>query len=145
MLWSPVLSSCSKKKIHKIVLAHRKLKLRAIAEELKTLEHSKFAILHEHLSMSKQCSKWIPRLFTVDKKLQRIDVSERCLELFKRNKQSGKATKNSNICSLGYGLVFCHAYGILSTHYFEKSKIINSNYYMALLYRMSEELKKERL
>ncbi|GFU60289.1 mariner transposase [Trichonephila clavipes] len=33
------------------------------------------------------CSKWAPRLFTVDQKQQRIDDSERCLELFKQNKQ----------------------------------------------------------
>ncbi|GFW56496.1 putative mariner transposase [Trichonephila clavipes] len=37
--------------------------------------------------MRKLCSKWVPRLLTVDQKQQRIDNSEHCLELFKRNKQ----------------------------------------------------------
>ena len=41
------------KKLHKLVLANRKLKLYEIAEELKTSE----GILHEHLSMRNQCSK----------------------------------------------------------------------------------------
>ena len=54
------------KKLCKLVLADRKLKLREIAEELKISESSIFIILHEHLSMRKLYSKWVPRLFTVD-------------------------------------------------------------------------------
>ena len=62
-LWSSKFSSCSSKhkKVHKIVLADSKLKLREIADTLKILEGSVFTILHEHLSMIKLCSKWIPR------------------------------------------------------------------------------------
>ena len=45
------------KKLHKLVLADRKLKLCEIAEEFKVLEDSVFTILHEHLSMRKLCSK----------------------------------------------------------------------------------------
>ncbi|GFS58418.1 mariner transposase [Trichonephila clavipes] len=37
--------------------------------------------------MRKLCSKWVLRLLTVDQKQQCIGNSERCLELFKRNKQ----------------------------------------------------------
>ena len=40
-----------------------------------------------HLSMRKLCSKWVPHLLTVDQKQQRVDDSERCLELFQRNKK----------------------------------------------------------
>ncbi len=47
------------KKLHKLVLADRKLKLREIAEELKISEGSVFTILHEHLSLRKLFSKWI--------------------------------------------------------------------------------------
>ena len=54
------------KKLHKIVLADRKLKLYETAEELKISEGSVFTILHEHLSMRKLCSKWVSRLLTVD-------------------------------------------------------------------------------
>ena len=69
-----------------MVLADRKLKLREIADTLKISEGSGFIILHEYLSMRKLCSKWVPRLLTVDQK-QHVDDSERCLELFQRNKK----------------------------------------------------------
>ncbi len=39
------------KKLHKLIFADHKLKLREIAEELKILEGSVFIILHEHLSL----------------------------------------------------------------------------------------------
>ena len=54
------------KKLNKLVFANCKLKLREIAEELKISEGSVVTILHEHLSMRKLCSKWVPRLLTVD-------------------------------------------------------------------------------
>ena len=50
------------KKYHKFVLADRELKLREIADELKISEGSVFSILHEHLSMRKLCSKWVPKM-----------------------------------------------------------------------------------
>ena len=74
-----------KKKIHKMFLADRKLKLREIADTLKISEGSVFTIFYEHLNMRKLSSKWVPRLLTVDQKQQRVDDSERCLELFQRN------------------------------------------------------------
>ena len=39
-----------------------------------------------YLSMRKLLSKWVPRLLTVDQKRQCVVDSERCLELFRRNK-----------------------------------------------------------
>ena len=74
------------KKVHQIVFENRKLKLREIADTLKISYGSVYAILHEHLSMRKLLSKWVPRLLTVDQKRQRVVDSERCLELFRRNK-----------------------------------------------------------
>ena len=50
-----------------------------IAEDLKISEGRVLAILHEHLSMRKLCSKWVQRLLRVDQKQQRVDDSERCL------------------------------------------------------------------
>ena len=74
------------KKVHQIVSENRKLKLREIADTLKISYGSVYAILHEHLSIRKLLSKWVPRLFTVDQKRQCVVDSERCLELFRRNK-----------------------------------------------------------
>ena len=56
------------KKLQELILTDRKLKLSEIAEELKISDGSVFTILHEHLSMRKQCSKWVQRLLTVDQK-----------------------------------------------------------------------------
>ena len=50
-----VVVSENTKKLHKQILADRKLKLREIAEELKISEGSVFTILHEHLSMRSFC------------------------------------------------------------------------------------------
>ena len=75
------------KKIHKLVLASHKLKLREIAEELKISESSVFTILQEHLSLRKLCSKSVPRLLPVDQKQQCVDDLERYLQLFQCNKK----------------------------------------------------------
>ena len=64
------------KKVHKIVLADRKLKLRQLAGTLKISGCSEFTILHEHLSMKKLFSKWVPRLLTVMKN------TRSCISLF---------------------------------------------------------------
>ena len=37
--------------------------------------------------MRKLCSKWVPRLPTVDQKQQRVDDLEHCLQLFQRSKK----------------------------------------------------------
>ena len=73
-------------KVDKIVLGDRKLKLREIADTLKTSEGSVLTILHEYLGMCTLFSKWVPRLLTPDQKQQRLEDSERCLKLFKRGK-----------------------------------------------------------
>ena len=75
------------KKLHKLILANRKLKLYEIAEYLNISEGNVFTILHEHMSMRKLYSKSVLRLLTVDKKQQCIDDSERCLKLFQHNKK----------------------------------------------------------
>ena len=74
------------KKLNKLFLADHKLKLCEIAEELKISEGSVFTILHEHLSMKKLCSKWVPHFLTVDQKQQCVNDSEHCLQLFQCNK-----------------------------------------------------------
>ena len=56
------------KKVHQIVFENRKSKLPEIADTLKISYGSVYAILHEHLSMRKLLSKWVPRLLTVDQK-----------------------------------------------------------------------------
>ena len=51
---------------------------------MKISEGSVFTILHEYLSMIKLCSKWVPRLFTVDQKQQCVEY---CLQVLQHNKK----------------------------------------------------------
>lgn len=166
------------RKVHKIVLENRKVKLREIADTLKISEGSVHTILHQHLSMRKLFSKWVPRLLTVDQKQQRIDDSESCLELFNRNKQDflrryvtmdetwihhhtpesnrqsaewtaageprPKRPKSQKSAGKVMASVFWDAQGILFIDYLEEGKRINSEYYMALLVRLKEEIAKKR-
>ena len=100
-------------KVHKIILGDRKLNLREIADTLKILERSVLRILHESLGVRKLFPKWVPRLLIPDQKQQRVEVSERCLELFKRGKKKFLHQKlNSGLARLwhpyfGTRMVFC--------------------------------------
>ena len=157
------------KKLHKLVLAYRKLKLREIAEELKISEGSEFTILHKHLSIRKLCSKWVPHLLTVDQK-QCVDDSERCLQPFQHNKKefsckyvtmketwihhfisesnqqsaewtaAGESHPKRPSTSKVLTFVFWDAKDILFINYLDKGRTINSEYYIALLEHLKEEI-----
>ena len=74
------------KKIHKIVLNDRKVKLHELADIVKISKERGGFILHEHLTMRKLCSKWVPHLLTfVNQKQERVDDSEQCLNVTNRN------------------------------------------------------------
>ena len=162
------------KKVHEIVFENRKLKLREIADTLKISYGSVYAILHEHLSMRKLLSKWVPRLLTVDQKRQRVVDSERCLELFRRNKlnflrqyvtmdetlihhytpESKRSSAEWTAVSEKrlkrpktqmWALVFWDAHGVFFIDYLEKGKTINSERYIGQLMRFKNEIGEKRL
>lgn len=64
------------KKIRKILLVNRKVKLRVIVDTLNVSKDSSFTILHNYLSRTQVCSKWVPRFLTFDQK-QRFGWNER--------------------------------------------------------------------
>ena len=162
------------KKLHKLILADRKLKLHEIAEELKISEGSVFTILHKHLSMRKLCLKWVPRLLTNDQKQQCVNDSEYCLQLFpckkkflhkyvtmdetwihyftpESNQQSAELTaageshpKMQTSASKVLVSIFWDAQGILFIEYLEKGRTINSEYYIVLLVCLKEEITKKQ-
>ena len=74
-------------KVYKIVLDDRKLKLCEIVDTLTISEGNIFTILHKFLGIRKLFSEWMPRLLTRDQKQQRVEDSQRYLELFKRGKK----------------------------------------------------------
>ena len=72
-------------KIHDIVLEDRREKVREIAKKVSISNECVFNILHEHLGMKKLSARWVPRLLTVDQKRNRVTISKKCLDKFKRN------------------------------------------------------------
>jgi histone-lysine N-methyltransferase SETMAR len=72
-------------KIHDMVLADRRLKVREIAEAVGISNDRVHNILHEHLGMKKLSARWVPRLLTVDHMRERVTCSQECLALFRRN------------------------------------------------------------
>jgi len=72
-------------KVHDLVLADRRLKIREIAETVGMSKDRVSHILQEILGMRKLSARWVPRLLTPDNKRNRGTTSERCLTLFKRN------------------------------------------------------------
>lgn len=72
-------------KIHDIVLADRRVKIREIADIVHISIERIQNILHEKLGMRKLSARWVPRLLTVEQKRNRMTTSEHCLNMFKRN------------------------------------------------------------
>jgi len=72
-------------KLHDLVLADRRLKIREIAEAVGLSKDRVDHILHEILGMRKMSARWVPRLLTPDNKRNRETTSEQCLTLCKRN------------------------------------------------------------
>lgn len=73
------------RKMCKIVMEDRKVKVRELAETLSISKDSIWRILHEQLQFKKLIARWVPRLLTFEQKVQRIEASEKCLSLLKRN------------------------------------------------------------
>ncbi|XP_040576662.1 protein GVQW3-like [Lepeophtheirus salmonis] len=74
------------KKIRKMILNDRKLKLNEKADTLKISTERVHHMIHEHFGMRKLCVKWVPRELTFKQKQRRVDDSEQCLKMIKRNK-----------------------------------------------------------
>lgn len=72
-------------KIHDMVLADRRLKVREIIEAISVSYGSVVTILNDHLGMRKLSARWVRFLLTIDHKLNRVTTSQECLALFNRN------------------------------------------------------------
>ncbi|KAF7286392.1 hypothetical protein GWI33_005684 [Rhynchophorus ferrugineus] len=73
------------KTIHKMIDDARKLKLNAIANTLNISIERVHHIIHEYLGMTKLCAKWVQSELTFYQKQRRVDDSEQCLKMIKRN------------------------------------------------------------
>ncbi|KAL7724756.1 hypothetical protein ACLKA6_008633 [Drosophila palustris] len=144
----------------KIIMSDRKVKVREIADILKISAGSVHTIIHEHLGIKKVFSKWVPRLLTPEQKQQRIDESKSCLDMFTRNKSEFLRRyitmdetwihhfTQSQIGSLLSGMQPVKAAQSdqrRSSWLARRGRqTINSDYYMALLERLKDEIAKKR-
>lgn len=72
-------------KVHDLVLADRRLKVREIAETVGISKDRVGHIMHEILGMRKLSARWVPRLLTADNKRNHETTSQHCLTLFRSN------------------------------------------------------------
>lgn len=72
-------------RIHNAVLNDRRIKVRELVDIVHISDERVRNILHEHLHMKKVSARWVPRLLTMDQKVQRMNISMSSLEIYNRN------------------------------------------------------------
>jgi histone-lysine N-methyltransferase SETMAR len=72
-------------KVHDMVLADRRVKVRELAEAVGISTERVHFILHHELHMKKICARWVPRLLTPEQKRIRMTTSAECLKIFKKD------------------------------------------------------------
>ena len=73
------------KKFLRLVTDNRKLKVCKISKKVNISTERVHNILHNHLNMRKLCTQWVLRVLTDQQKLERADVSQYNLDMFKHN------------------------------------------------------------
>ncbi|XP_033229063.1 uncharacterized protein LOC117180682 [Belonocnema kinseyi] len=71
-------------KIHRMILDDRRVKVREVAEALGISTEQVHHISHEYLDIKKLSARWVPRLFIIDHKRNRVTTSKECLTMFNR-------------------------------------------------------------
>lgn len=74
-------------KVHDMIMADRRIKLREIAEALNISCERVWNIVHQHLEMKKLSARWVPRLLTIDQKRQRVTTSQKLLEQIQHDRK----------------------------------------------------------
>ncbi|GFS21432.1 histone-lysine N-methyltransferase SETMAR [Elysia marginata] len=65
--------------LDELIKCDRKMKIREIALKLKIPKSTVYEILHDTLGYQKVSARWVPKMLTQDRKLQRVKIS--CLLL----------------------------------------------------------------
>jgi len=71
--------------IHKLILEHRRISAKSIAEQLGISHERDGSIIHQDLDMWKLCAKWVPKCLNADQKRERCQSSEQVLEYIRRD------------------------------------------------------------
>ena len=75
-------------KVHQLVLENRKISIECIVQETGLSTGTVHTILHEHLSMSKVCARWVPKMLTPDIKATRVNTSSVLLSRYNVNPEN---------------------------------------------------------
>ena len=75
-------------KVHQLVLENRKISIECIVQETGLSTGTVHTILHEHLSMSKVCARWVPKMLTPDMKATRVNKSSVLLSRYNVNPEN---------------------------------------------------------
>ena len=75
-------------KVHQLVLENRKISIECIVQETGLSTGTVHTILHEHLSMSKVCARWVPKMLTPDMKATRVNRSSVLLSRYNVNPEN---------------------------------------------------------
>ena len=78
------------KKVHDMILNHRRVKVREIVEAVGISHGTVITILHEELSMKKPSARWVPRLLTVENKRNRVKLGSIFTRLRQRNSRNSE-------------------------------------------------------
>ena len=68
--------------IRDLILEHRRISAKSIAEQLGISRERVWPIIHEDLGLRKLSAKWVPKCLNADQKRQRCQASEQVLEFF---------------------------------------------------------------
>jgi len=71
--------------IHELIMEHRRISVKSIAEQLGISRERVGSIIHEDVDMRKLSAKWVPKCPNADQKHQRCQSSEQILEFFRRD------------------------------------------------------------
>ena len=74
--------------VHQLVLENRKISIVCIVQETGLSTGTVHTILHEHLSMSKVCARWVPKMMTPDMKATRVNTSSVLLSRYNVNPEN---------------------------------------------------------
>ena len=72
-------------RVERLVLNNRRIKVAELASECGISNGSVYAIIHEHLGMSKISARWVPRNLNMQDRQQRVESSQELLEVYDAN------------------------------------------------------------
>ena len=120
-------------KVHDIVLADRRMKMRQLSGTVCISIDRVHVTLHHEFCLKNPCAGWAPCLLTLEQKSSRIQTLAECLQLFKKN--------SAGFCEVFYQ----HTKGMFLNNYLKKGKTITGEYHASLLERAKTAIAEKRL